>query len=209
MAKYYFIRHAESVANAAGIYQGQTYDTGLSDRGKIQAKLLGDNFKNDIGCVVTSPLARTRATATELIRTTQATLLIEPAILETNHGLWEGKHKVFIQQTWPKMYKTWQETPAEAKFPKGESFRQTQKRIIDWWNNFNLNKDAAIVTHDNIIRIVIADVLNVGLNDIWKFNLLPTAITTIEKCNHETKVIELNNNNHLDDELKDISAHAM
>ncbi|MEK9143344.1 MAG: histidine phosphatase family protein, partial [Patescibacteria group bacterium] len=33
MAKIYLIRHAESIANAQGIYQGQTYDTELSVRG--------------------------------------------------------------------------------------------------------------------------------------------------------------------------------
>ena len=40
MTKIYLVRHAESLANAQGIYQGQTYDTPLSNLGKKQAAAL-------------------------------------------------------------------------------------------------------------------------------------------------------------------------
>lgn len=210
MAKYYFIRHAESLANTQGIYQGQTYNTGLSVRGKKQAELLAKKFNRKVTRIITSPLLRTTETAIKLAESTGAELLIEDAIIETNHGRWEGNTKEYICTEWPEIYKKWQKKPGETAFPDGEDFRQTRDRVINWWKNLYKDGGAtAIVTHDNVIRIVIANTLGMNLNDIWKLNLIPTAITTIEKDNDNLRLIELNNVNHLNDGLTDITTHAL
>jgi len=58
------VRHAESVANTEGIYQGQTYDTDLSELGKKQTKALANRLNDlELRKIITSPLKRTYKTA--------------------------------------------------------------------------------------------------------------------------------------------------
>lgn len=58
MAKIFFIRHAESIANTQGIYQGQTYDTPLSPLGVRQARLLAQRLaRENLSFVIASPSA--------------------------------------------------------------------------------------------------------------------------------------------------------
>ena len=134
MAKIYLVQHAESIANTKGIYQGQTYNTGLSLLGKKQAKSLALKFaKIPIAKIITSPLLRTRETALVVSKLNGAGIFLEEAIIETNHGKWEGEKKAAIVRTWRKIYKNWLDNPPGVKFPGGEAFLYTQKRVLDWW----------------------------------------------------------------------------
>ena len=99
MAKIYLVRHAESIANVQGIYQGQTYDTDLSKRGVMQAQALAQHFQYiPISRVIASPLKRTLQTATIVAFNKHLPVQLESQIIETNHGEWEGKHKDVIKK---------------------------------------------------------------------------------------------------------------
>ena len=211
MAKYYLIRHAESLANVEGIYQGQTYNTGLSPRGEEQVSRLAEYFRGrNLDKIITSPLLRTMVTARAIQKMTRASIIIEPKIIETNHGDWEGKSKNFIKDNWKKIYEDWNTSPATVAFPSGETFLETQKRAVDWWKKMGTGDgECAIITHDNIIRIIIANVIGLDLNNIWKFTLLPTAVTILEKTHLGEKLVLLNGTKHLDAEMLDVSAHAL
>lgn len=63
MKHLYFVRHGESELNLQRIYAGQT-DTPLTDRGRSQAKIAGDQAKAiDIDLIISSPLSRALETA--------------------------------------------------------------------------------------------------------------------------------------------------
>src|SRR3990167_7819914 len=99
------IRHAESVSNAQGIYQGQTHDTGLSLLGKKQAKALAKRLKIfGVRKIITSPLKRTHQTALAVADETGCKIVVDKTIIETNHGVWEGKHKDWIAQNFTDIY---------------------------------------------------------------------------------------------------------
>ena len=88
----HLIRHGESEANRAGIYQGQTYDTPLTKMGVRQAKAVAKilpGVKADV--IYTSPLKRTYETAVEIKKVTDLKLKVEDKLLEISHGDWEGK----------------------------------------------------------------------------------------------------------------------
>ena len=212
MAKIYLIRHAESLANAQGIYQGQTYDTELSERGKSQAQALAQCFEHiPLSRVIASPLKRTMQTATIVALNKQLSVQVEPQIIETNHGDWEGKHKEIIKKTWPWLYRKWSRFPSSTKFPQGEHFLETQKRVLRWWHLFcqNINSDALVVSHDNIIRIIVARILNRKLNKIWKFHLQPTAITEVSVTKDKITLVSLGDSKHLGGLNVDLSMHAL
>lgn len=208
----YLVRHAESQANTQGIYQGISYNTDLSELGRKQADLLAKRFQEIfLEILVTSPLKRTKQTVegVEKIKNIKAT--INTDIIETNHGDWEGKSKAEIQKTWPKLYKKWQKFPSAVQFPGGEHFLDTQKRSILWWKNFSekLKGDTLVVSHANIIQILISYILKKKLNQIWKFPMQPTAVSVIEIDNKSTKLIKLNDVSHLGNLRIDLAKHAL
>lgn len=212
MAKIYFIRHAESVANMKGIYQGITYDTDLSATGRKQARALSVFFdKINIRQIISSPLKRTMQTAAMVAKKKKLPVSVEKQIIETNHGDWEGKHKEKIKTTWPWIYKKWLKFPSRTKFPQGEHFLETQKRVLKWWQKFceDNTDDTLVVSHDNIIRVLVARILNKNLNKIWKFHLQPTAITEVLVTKEKIMLVSLGESKHLGGLKVDLSMQAL
>lgn len=212
MTKIFLVRHAQSLANEQGIYQGVTYDTDLSEIGRKQAQILADRFEHiDITQIIASPLKRTIQTAAVVAKRKHLSIQKELSILETNHGSWEGKHKDTITKTWPWIYEKWLKFPSSTKFPDGEHFLETQKRVTGWWKEFisTNSKDTLIVSHDNIIRVIVAAVLNMKLNRIWKFHLQPTAISEVDSTNGVVKLVALGTADHLGALSVDLSLHAL
>lgn len=207
----YLVRHGESVANTEGRYQGVTYDTHLSELGKKQAEALSQRLRAvQLDCIIASPLLRTRETAAAVGMVKRCGVEIEPKIIETNHGLWESKYKTDISKTWPELYKKWLKFPSAVQFPGGEHFLDTQKRVIAWWEEYcHDSRDTLIVTHDNIIRILIARILNMKLNRIWKFALQPTGVTLIRIGNNHVTLLQLNDTRHLGDLQVNLENHAL
>ncbi len=201
----YLARHGESIANTQGIYQGQTYDTRLSVLGAKQATALAHRFSGAGLQIIASPLLRARLTALAV-----GLPMLEPRIVETNHGAWEGKHKNEIELTWPYTYAQWLGNPKDVIFPDGEAFVGTQTRVLEWWAEIvDDSRDLLVVSHDNILRIIIAHVLRMDLNDIWQFHLQPAAISVVEVVNHKPKIICLNDVTHLQGLETDLSTHAL
>lgn len=212
MAKIYLVRHAESIANTQSIYQGVTYDTKLSQKGIAQATALADCFRDiSIDCVVASPLKRTYETAIVVAQRKGIAVQKEPAIMETNHGKWEGKSKQEIIKDWPKLYRKWQRFPSRVTFPAGERFVETQQRVLSWWHRLCIADpaDTLVVSHDNILRIIIANILNMKLNKIWKFHLQPTAVTKVEIVSDRATLQVLNDTRHIAVLQVDLAAHAL
>ena len=131
MRKILLVRHGESVANTEGNYQGITYDTPLSPLGEKQALALAHRLqKIEIDQILASPLTRTRQTAQKVAHIKKMNVELVTDIIETNHGLWESKHKDAIAKRWPEIYKKWQKFPSAVKFPEGDHFLDTQQRVL-------------------------------------------------------------------------------
>ncbi len=247
MAKIYTVRHGESLANTEGVYQGQTYDTGLSDLGIRQAEALAERFvschsefssesnvekilnqdfdretvqtqsvQDDRFCIeqiTSSPLRRTMETAAIVANSLNIHVRQEKNIIETNHGLWEGRSKDWITENYPDIINMWQKSPFETVFPGGESFVQTISRVTDYIFRTNWDEDTLLVTHDNIIRIMVALAQGMNMNDIWKIELDPAGITEfeIDGLNGEKRLrtAKVNDVRHLEDVRSDLKVHAL
>lgn len=214
MAKIILVRHAESIANSQGIYQGQTYDTGLSSLGKKQAEALADKlYYFKIDKVVVSPLKRTLETASLITKKIGKDFEITSEIIETNHGDWEGQNKKWIFNKYPKILETWMKTPSKAEFPNGETFYETINRVKTFFFNKHWKGTTLIVTHDNIIRIFISLIKAKPIDQMWNMKLEPTGISIIEVTQNngvkKFKLQSLNENSHLKDLSANITDHAL
>ena len=205
MARIYLVRHAESVANTAGVYQGQTHDTDLSTLGRRQATALVHRFANQqLDAIYVSPLKRARQTAAAL-----GPSMDEPALLETNHGAWEGLSKTAIQARWPDLYQTWLSHPSTVEFPLGEQFAVTAHRAVAWFERVSAtNRTILAVTHSNIIMALLTHLTAQSLDAMWRYAPQPTAVTLIES-HSPAKIIYINDTTHLRGLESDLSLHAI
>lgn len=99
-----FLRHAESVGNAEGYYQGQ-HEFPLTEEGKNQARALAKRWENEgmvFDQIISSPLQRTKETA-EIVNTgLNCPILFDPIWMERDSGKLAGvKHEV-AQKTDPR-----------------------------------------------------------------------------------------------------------
>lgn len=173
MANIYMVRHGQSVANTEHKYQGQSYDTDLTELGKTQALNTAKKlFDKQIEMVLTSPLRRTRQTAEIIVAEVKSDLNIADELKETDHGDWCYLTDGQIRAKWPELYAAWQTKPSSVIFPNGENFaNQTAKRVIDWWQILDKSKNIVIVSHENIMQIIITHVLGQSLDQIWEHRI--------------------------------------
>ncbi len=200
MGKMLLIRHGESLANRAGIYQGQSVDTSLSLLGRRQASLLVDRLKSEkVGYLLTSPLKRTSETARFILKNNNTRFIEDLRLLEINHGSWEGLHKEAVMKRWTGLTKTWKTAPHKAQMPNGENLQAVARRVNhfvrDLEKNYH-NKTVAIVSHDVILRVLICKALGLPLSRLWAFELDNCSLSVIT-FDRSLRVLTLNETAHL------------
>jgi broad specificity phosphatase PhoE len=216
MAKIYLIRHAESIANAQGIYQGQSYDTELSPLGKQQAQAVGKRFADiHLDTIYTIPLKRAYQTSVVIkkYQKTSVSFIVENQIMETNHGEWEGKSKHDIAAIWPCLYEKWLTNPLDVEFPHGENYRETIHRVVSWYQKFldRLEKEVtvAIITHSNVIQILWAHIHNIGFERLWEMSAPQAASITLVESHSQPRIVFENDDTHLSGLESDLGQHAI
>ncbi len=98
------LRHAESVGNAEGYYQGQ-HDFPLTDRGRSQVRRLISRWQVDgtrIDSVITSPLKRASQTAEMIARAFGCTLEVDEDWRERDMGRLTGVKRARADLVMPK-----------------------------------------------------------------------------------------------------------
>ena len=99
-----FLRHAESVGNAQGYYQGQE-DFSLTERGESQVKRLISRWLVDgtrIDEVITSPLIRARDTAQRISEAFSCPLVEDEDWQERDIGILSGVRREEVDKVYPK-----------------------------------------------------------------------------------------------------------
>ncbi|OGM24971.1 hypothetical protein A2962_01110 [Candidatus Woesebacteria bacterium RIFCSPLOWO2_01_FULL_39_61] len=214
MAKIIVVRHAESVANAEGIYQGQTFDTGLSPLGKKQARALAVKLSLfRINRVFASPLKRTKETAEVIAKKLGKKVETSAEIIETNHGVWEGKDKKWIKQNYSDLMNLWMSSPSQTTFPEGEKFNETVDRVKKFFFSHSWKGVSLVVTHDNVIRILICLACGIPIDAMWNAYLEPAAISIFRVTGingtKKFEIIVLNETSHLKNLHANITKHAL
>ncbi len=214
MAKIIVVRHAESIANTLGIFQGQTYNTGLSPLGKKQAKALARKLSFfEVDKIISSPLKRTKETAEKVAKIGGWEVAYDDKIIETNHGVWEGKDKGWIEKNYGRIYKTWLTSPSKVIFHGGENFLRTVERVKNFIHDRSWKGSTLLITHDNIIRIMVCLAKNLSIDEMWNVYIEPASISVFKIVgidgSKKLSVISLNEASHLGEFRADITKHAL
>jgi probable phosphomutase (TIGR03848 family) len=176
------IRHAVNDYVKTGKLAGWLPDIHLNDEGKAQAEALGNRLADaPLKQIYASPLERTMETA-EAIRQHHPELTIQQnyEVGEVRYGDWEGMSIGALRSR--KMWEVIQEYPSRAVFPNGETLRGAQTRAVDEIERLvqrHPNQMIAVVSHADIIKMVLAHYLGTHLDNFQRIVVSPASISTL------------------------------
>lgn len=153
MVRVLMVRHALSVWNVEGRWQGQA-DPPLSAEGEAEAQAAGARV-GPVGVVVTSDLLRAQRTG-ELLAP-HAVLLTEPLLRELDVGMWSGRTRDEIEREWPGALARF-DAGLLAEPPGGESRTRFEDRVAEAAAQTAARVDrcgaakAVVVAHGGVIR---------------------------------------------------------
>ena len=155
------VRHGETTANAAGVWQGSTNSL-LSARGQQQAADAGARLQREaFDVVVSSDLGRTQQTATAI----GFDFELDPRWRELQLGAWEGMTRAEIIATYPEeaaafwtgqeMSIDGSETIGDLTVRVGEALESIEARLPDGGR-------ALVITHGGPIFGIVAEILGIS-----------------------------------------------
>jgi alpha-ribazole phosphatase len=205
----YLIRHAETEYNREGRVQGYT-DSPLSALGREQSQRLRDRLSRlQLNAAVSSPSERATDTAGIAL---DGSLPIETyeGLREMNLGVWEGRVAAEIRKQYPEEIKLWFDQPSKLRLEGGETimgFRRRVAKTIDEIRGRHDDQTVAIFTHGGVIRIYLTHILNMKLDDVWRFKIDNCSLTRVFFPGNKPRVDLLGDVNHLDGVLRGVPAN--
>lgn len=181
MRRVTLIRHAETDANAAGIWQGRS-TTPLSETGRLQAKRLREDLAR---------IAPTRAVASDLSRTLETAevagleVMPDPRWREMDIGRWEGLTRDEVAHHYPEEMDTLRRG-GDVRMGGGETWSELAERVrlvfAELVGSMLDGEHAVVITHGGVIHSLIAALVgtpvgtgvapidrvrNASMTDLW------------------------------------------
>ncbi len=168
----YLLRHGEIEGAENKRFIGQA-DIPLSMKGLIQAeywkkRLSALSFEK----VYSSDLLRTKKTAKIISNHSKNKIILSKKLREINLGNWEGKLVSEIRLKFPDEWKKRGEDIAYYRTEKGECFSDLQNRVLPYFKKLVTNKkNLLIVTHAGVIRVILSNIMDIPLKDLFTIKL--------------------------------------
>lgn len=195
------VRHGQTRSNATGFVMGWSEED-LDDTGYTQVRKLAFRMAGlPVSSIYSSPLRRTLATASIIAEPHGLEPRVLEDLIENNLGDWQGLHEDDIWRGWPELRKQSMIDPSDVTIPNGESFRQVTERAVRAFEmvlSSNEGGQPVIVTHDVIVRVLVAHVLGVT-NSIYRRLMVNNAsLSVIQVADGKSTLVTLNDVSHLD-----------
>ena len=202
MVEIILIRHGLTLWNRDARIQGIS-DVELAPEGLRQAELLAKNFPFDkVDAIYSSDLSRAKTTAQFVADKFNLTVQTTAALREVDFGIWEGKYFSDLEKYEADKLKIFHTKPDELKLDGAETFQQAQARAMN-----GIKKIAALheggesrvvcVAHGSINRLILAAILEIPRNNIWRLTQFNTAINILRVDDGNFTVQLINGTAHL------------
>lgn len=182
MTLIYFLRHAESQANVAGILAGRSPGVALSQRGRKQALSVAKVLREfQFSAIYSSPLERCIETVSPLANEMGKRIRIAEEFVEMDYGKWTDQRLSNLRKE--PLWKKIQGSPSAVKFPGGESFLGTQRRITRGIRRISANHPKGkvlVVSHGDPIKIALQVALDGELNDFQRLIVDPASLSIVQ-----------------------------
>jgi len=158
---------------------GWTPGVHLNDEGCGQAMALAQRLADvPLAAIYSSPLERTLETAQPLANAYALTVQVREGLGETRYGDWTGHSLKELKEEdlWPVV----QVYPGGARFPGGESLRETQARMVaelDAIRDAHPGQTVAVVSHSDPIKMAAAHYAGLPLDLFQRLTISPASVT--------------------------------
>jgi broad specificity phosphatase PhoE len=119
---------------------------------------------------------------------------LRPDLTDTDVGEWEGRSWKVLGRT--RMWKVIQNSPSQFQFPGGETFLQTQERIVRTLDGIAGAHQAddliAVVFHADPIKLAVAYYLGQPLDTFQRLSAHTGSVTILKKDGAAVKLLALN-----------------
>ena len=172
------MRHGEPVGGRK--YRGQLDDP-LSEKGwKQMRQAVGENCPWQV--IVTSPLSRCADFASELAKRHRLPLEVDARLVELGFGTWEGCTAEELTTRDPEILTRFRNDPLANTPPGAEPLTVFRARILDAWNFLHerhSGKRVLAVAHAGVIRMMLAHVLEIPLQHLFRIQVPNAGISRI------------------------------
>ncbi len=173
------LRHGEPVGGRK--YRGQIDDP-LSEKGWQQMRAaLGEH--KPWQHIVSSPLSRCIAFATELAQKHDLALSVDARFMEVQFGVWEGKTADQLCAADPAVIERFKRDPINQRPDGAERLEDFLARVRGAWNDLLIEqtgKHVLLVCHAGVIRMVLAHALNLPLASTYRIDVPSAGLTRIQ-----------------------------
>ena len=188
------IRHGENDYLKKNKIPGSLPGIHLNTRGRQQAAELARTLSPlPIKALYSSPLERAVETAEPLSQSLGLEIQLRPDLTDTDVGAWEGRSWKVLGRT--RLWKVIQETPSQFQFPGGETFVQTQLRIVrtlDAIARAHTEELIAVVFHADPIKMAVAHYLGLPLDNFQQLTAHTGSVTILKMDGSFVKLLALN-----------------
>lgn len=175
---------------------GWTPGVHLNDEGRQQAEALGARLAHlPITVIYSSPLERAVETAQAVAAHHNLKVQILEDIGETRYGEWTGAslEELYKTELWPVV----QAYPSGARFPGGESLRETQARAVaalDALHDAHPEETniVVVVSHADVIKLAVAHYVGLHLDLFQRLVISPASLSVIQFNKFGPRLVCLN-----------------
>jgi len=194
------VRHGETDYNRTNRYMGRLAG-GLTPEGRMQAESTGRRLAQDgADALYTSPLERTRETATFLERAMGIEARTEPGFVEIDMGPWEGRDRAEVAAEDPARWKVWLTDPTQIQVPGMESIHALRGRVgaaFDRLAAAHPGGHVVIVTHFACVVTTVLHAIALPSSAYRRFPV-DNASLTVLRLGGIAKLVCFNDTAHLD-----------
>jgi alpha-ribazole phosphatase len=177
------IRHGEPVGGRK--YRGQTDDP-LSETGWAQMRrATGEHCPWQV--VISSPLLRCSDFSRELTARHGLPLVLDPRLVELGFGSWEGRTSDELIAENPDILLRFRTDPISNAPPGAEPLVEFRERILSAWNAMiesYRGGHVLVVAHAGVIRMLVALVLEIPLQHLFRLQVANAGITRLRVEQH-------------------------
>lgn len=192
-ATFLLIRHAMH-ADYGRRFTGRAEGVPLSTEGRAQAQALGGRLAgSDLAAVYSSPRERCRATAEAVAVPHRLFVQQEAALDEIDLGDWTGREIDSLEGD--PAFDRWNTERGTAAPPNGEAFASVAERtraIATELARDHPGSTIALVTHQDVIKALVATCLGLSLDHVLRFEIGPASVTRLVIGAWGAKVLTLN-----------------
>jgi broad specificity phosphatase PhoE len=182
LRKLHLVRHAESVWNGERRVQGTCPGVLLSDRGREQARLLGERLRlMEFSAVYSSDAERAVETA-RIALGDDREIFLRPDLRELTLGAWEGRLINELRTEAPDQVDLWYRAPTRMEIEGAENlyaFRDRVVSAIEAIVDSSDEGDLILFTHGGVICGYLTNIFEMDLDNLWSFSLPNASITSI------------------------------